>query len=734
MSDSISQAAPYLHLNLDNLWPNVSLNRVRINPDGSLGLASLPGAARSVASLQAGVAALAGRAGIGVDDNGDIYFAHAAHHRIMRFSRCEQRTSVLPCIGGLGSAPGELNSPRGLVLSRGRLYIADSGNHRVQVIDLLTQSLVGVWDGCSPCIAGTCKAAPPIDAPWDLAADSHGFVYVVDRGNNTVQKFDPDGCRQGDFWMTLKSKAPDVGELTAVTISMMRKRERVLVLGMNGVVVCDLDGNIDSEDAAFWSRVANAWGGAILSAPAAVAGADEIIYLGDATQSRVFAFSTDGQFLGEVPAYNGPVAGLAVDALGRLVVHPGDAGDVTSLEGAKSFVADGNFIAGPIALPSGIAARWHRLVIQSRPLQPETHLQIFSLATDRTCAVQPQPDGTMRLTWTETGLLVPLPGEDDDPWIAGPRDVVELMLPQTRTKFLWLLGILSGDSTATAVISQMRVEYDHAGWKMFLPAIYRNSNGEFVNRLVSLLEGDMEPMDRAISRIGESFSPRTADADNAPRSWLDWLATWLDFQMDEDWPRQKRRSALAAAFRSYEARGTRLGLRRLLELYAGVHARVEEPGVENVPWILDGEAELGFTTYLPAAGPDGAILASTAKLNASSLVGDNEDEYGESLFDDTAHCFTVYVYQHEIRSENDLKAIRAVIDREKPAHTTYELCVIGAEMRVGLQAMLGVDAIVGDLSDLELDANRRLGDDALAQAPPRAAVGEARLGLDAFLI
>jgi len=36
-----------------------------------------------------------------------------------------------------------------------------------------------------------------------------------------------------------------------------------------------------------------------------------------------------------------------------------------------------------------------------------------------------------------------------------------------------------------------------------------------------------------------------------------------------------------------------------------------------------------------------------------------------------------------------------VIEREKPAHTAYHLCVIQPGFRVGFQARLGIDAVVG---------------------------------------
>ena len=41
-------------------------------------------------------------------------------------------------------------------------------------------------------------------------------------------------------------------------------------------------------------------------------------------------------------------------------------------------------------------------------------------------------------------------------------------------------------------------------------------------------------------------------------------------------------------------------------------------------------------------------------------------------------------------------ALREVIDAEKPAHTDYHLCFVEPRLRVGFQARLGIDAIVGN--------------------------------------
>jgi hypothetical protein len=41
-----------------------------------------------------------------------------------------------------------------------------------------------------------------------------------------------------------------------------------------------------------------------------------------------------------------------------------------------------------------------------------------------------------------------------------------------------------------------------------------------------------------------------------------------------------------------------------------------------------------------------------------------------------------------------LAQIRDIIEREKPIHTTYQICLIEPQMRVGWQARVGIDAIV----------------------------------------
>ena len=72
--------------------------------------------------------------------------------------------------------------------------------------------------------------------------------------------------------------------------------------------------------------------------------------------------------------------------------------------------------------------------------------------------------------------------------------------------------------------------------------------------------------------------------------------------------------------------------------------------------------------------------------------------------------------------------VRRVIEAEKPAHTGYDLCLVRPDLRVGFQATVGVDTIVGGPPE-----PLRLGEALLglrATLPPPIG-GAARVGQDA---
>jgi hypothetical protein len=97
-----------------------------------------------------------------------------------------------------------------------------------------------------------------------------------------------------------------------------------------------------------------------------------------------------------------------------------------------------------------------------------------------------------------------------------------------------------------------------------------------------------------------------------------------------------------------------------------------------------------------------------------------------------AHHFCVQVYRAELRTSRSLEDVVAVLEREKPAHTAYHLCVIEPRMRVGFQARVGVDTVVGGAPPaLTLDEGQGLGVGTVlgeGAAGDRGRVGHSRIG------
>lgn len=90
-----------------------------------------------------------------------------------------------------GSGEGQFTTPRNVAVGPdGSIFVADSGNHRIQVFAEDGRFLTG-W--------GQFGAEPgQFNEPWGLAVDEE-FVYVADTWNHRIQKFTHEGELVGAF-------------------------------------------------------------------------------------------------------------------------------------------------------------------------------------------------------------------------------------------------------------------------------------------------------------------------------------------------------------------------------------------------------------------------------------------------------------------------------------------------------------------------------------------------------
>lgn len=116
--------------------------------------------------------------GIALDPAGRLFVADSCNHRIQVFS---SQGKWVRAYGRAGAGQGELSYPYDIkVDAQGRQYVCEFGNSRIQVFDAADRSLevIGGY-GSSPGLFGN---------PWSIALDSRGNLYVADSGNHRVQK------------------------------------------------------------------------------------------------------------------------------------------------------------------------------------------------------------------------------------------------------------------------------------------------------------------------------------------------------------------------------------------------------------------------------------------------------------------------------------------------------------------------------------------------------------------
>ncbi|MCB9644882.1 MAG: hypothetical protein H6728_17560 [Myxococcales bacterium] len=131
------------------------------------------------------------------DRQGGLYVADTGNHRIRKLDAIGQTTTVAGD-GQAGftdgpAAQARFSSPRGVVVdSKGDLYIADTGNHRIRKLDTSGNITTVAGDGQAGFADGPANQAR-FNAPSKLLFDHQGALYVADTGNHRIRKIDTSG-------------------------------------------------------------------------------------------------------------------------------------------------------------------------------------------------------------------------------------------------------------------------------------------------------------------------------------------------------------------------------------------------------------------------------------------------------------------------------------------------------------------------------------------------------------
>ena len=220
---------------------------------------------------------------------------------------------------------------------------------------------------------------------------------------------------------------------------------------------------------------------------------------------------------------------------------------------------------------------------------------------------------------------------------------------------------------------------------------------------------------------------------------MEWLAGWVAMTFDSSMDESVRRKLLRHAPELYRVRGTPAGIRRFLELAFGIDAQILEHFRLRKWAFLGTGAALGTRSQLW-----GRAITPRLQLDVFSRIGEAAlISTGDPLHDPFAvhaHKFSVFVPAPILRSSSTVASVRTLIEREKPAHTQFDLVAVQPRFRLGVQSTLGLDSVVGTLPRLVLGETASLGFDTLLggtpepRTPPPLVVGRrSRVGVNSVV-
>lgn len=135
--------------------------------------------------------------GIGFDRNGYLYVADRENHRVQIYDRQFAYVATLGVTGESGSDNAHFNRPFDVAMDKdGYIYVADEGNDRVQVFNSNRQYVRTIGGGGAGGDFGRFNGW----GPHHIAVDSQGRLYVADSGNSRVQVF--DNFANGNAYLT----------------------------------------------------------------------------------------------------------------------------------------------------------------------------------------------------------------------------------------------------------------------------------------------------------------------------------------------------------------------------------------------------------------------------------------------------------------------------------------------------------------------------------------------------
>jgi hypothetical protein len=420
---------------------------------------------------------------------------------LKRFDPCACRFDVVPCFGGPGAGPRQLHQPHGIGICDGKLFVCDTGNHRVSVFALHGFVLYGHW-------------APPVSAyqqhdamlanlwePFALAFDGRGRVYVTDKAirkningteqaNGCLHRFSPAG-----HW---EKFLDGLGAVTHIAIDCADRiylvspdiERRVRVFSMAGK---DLGEETRADKLQLCFPLL----------PFVVDTASQL-HLGPLCQEQSACSRPDVQ-----PAQEGGV----FDLRGNLVQKP-------QVPAALRYLTSGVYFSS--ALDSELyRCQWHRVVLHGEiPKGTSLTVETYTAEVLLTDAQIQAPDVN---GWETKQTVRQITG---GAW--------DCLVRSGGGRYLWLRVEFRSHGQATPRLTSLEIEFPRLSLRRYLPAVFgaEATSADFTDRFLSLFDTTLRGIEHKLDHLARYFDPLSTPAERDPKTGMDfltWLGAWVVF-------------------------------------------------------------------------------------------------------------------------------------------------------------------------------------------------------------
>ena len=631
--------------------------------NGALTLPFEPGSARVLGEAAGSLGGLMLPGAMAIDGPGRLWLLDRARRALRRFDPCACVFRDAPCQGLA------LADPLTIAADRNRLYVADSGPPgRLLVLDVNAMSVRAVWQPPA-------HAAPQ---PWQptAIATRGGRVWVADRGNGAIHCFTAWGG-----WT----------ESVAGTGTISR-----LAFDCHGRLFAVVPGR-DDVDIYWQGKVAEK-----ATDPATVAG----------------TFPPAPLPVSRSGAIN--LAGWCVDA-----AWFGANGEPlpASPDDAVAYAPAG--AVQTISLDSRIArCQWHRVVLAAAI--PGHASVSITTATAETALSDEVVAGLPDDAWSQVPLT---PGATEALIFSGPG------------RYLWLRIALAGDGSSTPELCRLDIEYPRISLRRYLPAAMGADaiSAAFLDRFLGVFDRGLRDLEAKVDQQAALFDPRSTPA-MPGRDMLAWLASWIGVSLDKRWPEARRRRMVRSAASLFACRGTWAGLRGSLLLWLGwdrfegmgqtpaacapaCTPATMSPGMPLLVlehWKLRRWLFLGGSRIGDAAVLWGSQLLGRSQLDVTARAGGTRlDATRDPLrdpFHRDAHQVSVFVPAYSVAGPEGRGTLGRLLREHVPAHVGARVVPVEPRMRIGIQASLGFDTVVGCWPPSVRDSSMTLGELRLGRA------------------